>query len=214
VEALRQLVRLQPKSATAQIDLAIAEWGVGKRDEAERHLASALQLAPEDPKTIMLLGQARMKLGQPQASLDHFRHAELIAPENLEVRFNLAMALQLVGQTAEAVEHYRRILAANADSAQVANNLAWLYATHPSAEFRNATEAIRLARRVCESTNYEYPAYLDTLAAALAEADRFSEAIETATKAIRLARGSGQYALAENLKNRVQSYRSNKPIRE
>ena len=101
-----------------------------------------------------------------------------------------------------------------ADSVQVANNLAWLYATHPRAEFRNAAEALTLATRICELTNYEAPAYLDTLAAAQAEAGRFSEAIDSITKAIRLANGTGQHALATKLKNRIHLYRSNKPFRE
>ena len=214
VEALHQLVRLQPKSPSAHIELSIAQWRQGKRDDAERRFETALQLTPENPKTITLLGQAYMKLGKIQAALDRFRQAVRLAPENIEVRFNLAMGLQLAGETQEAVTQYRQILLKNADSVQVANNLAWLYATHPRAEFRNAAEALTLATRICELTNYEAPAYLDTLAAAQAEAGRFSEAIDSITKAIRLANGTGQHALATKLKNRIHLYRSNKPFRE
>jgi tetratricopeptide (TPR) repeat protein len=214
IEALRQVVQLQPQNVAALTDLALALVRQGNPDEAERHLAQVLETAGEDAKGLVLLGQTRMKLGQISLAIDQFRRAAELAPDSAEIQFNLAMALHLEGKTAEAMEGLRRILGEHPESHDVLNNLAWLYATHPQAEFRNAAEALTLARRLCDATGHAIPAYLDTLAAALAELGEFPSAIEVTEKAIRLARGRGQYELAEKLTARLEAYRANRPIRE
>jgi len=52
-------------------------------------------------------------------------------------------------------------------------------------------EAVRLAERACELTHYDEPLFIGTLAAAYAEAGRFSEAVTTAEKAEQLATSAG-----------------------
>jgi tetratricopeptide (TPR) repeat protein len=80
------------------------------------------------------------------------------------------------------------------------NDIAWLIATHPELKGRDVNEAIRLASRICVLTNYKNAAPLDTLAAAYASAGRFSEAINTAQKAITLADDANQ----PQIKNVIQ----------
>lgn len=78
---------------------------------------------------------------------------------------------------AESIKHDGGIQAANA--------LAWLLATCPNAEYRNAELAITSAQKAVEL----YPqnaAVLDTLAAAYAEAGNFEKAIQTQEEAIKL----------------------------
>ena len=74
---------------------------------------------------------------------------------------------------------------------EVHNNLAWLLATHPSAEFRNGAEAVPLAERACQLTGGTNLAMLATLAAAYAEAGRFPEAVSTQQKVCDLAAAQG-----------------------
>ena len=70
------------------------------------------------------------------------------------------------------------------------NDLAWIYATHPRRDLRNAVEAVRLAEQACQLSDRKLPTCLNTLAAAYAEAGRFAEAVTTAKKAIQIARAS------------------------
>jgi hypothetical protein len=49
------------------------------------------------------------------------------------------------------------------------------------------------------------------LAAAYAAADRFSNAIETAEKAINLAEAAGKKQIAEKIRDRLQLYKAGRP---
>jgi hypothetical protein len=55
---------------------------------------------------------------------------------------------------------------------------------------------------------------LHTLAAALAEAGRFSDAKESAQKAIELARAVGQQDLVENLNGELKRYEAGLPLHQ
>jgi hypothetical protein len=79
----------------------------------------------------------------------------------------MAEAFSLQHQTAQAITHYTAGLRLKPDSAEELNNLAWIRATSPQAEFRDGPQAVRLAARACELTGYKVPMYVGTLAAAL-----------------------------------------------
>jgi tetratricopeptide (TPR) repeat protein len=87
------------------------------------------------------------------------------------------------------------------------NSLAWLLATHKEDKLRGPEEAIRLAERACELTNYKDAGIVDTLAAAYASAGRFSDAAATAEKALKLIEPTGDTERAQNIKKRLQLYK-------
>ena len=84
----------------------------------------------------------------------------------------------------EAIWQYRKTLAIQPDSAQAQKNLAWVLATCPQAALRNSTKAVELAERANQLAGEGEPVFLCVLAAAYAEAGRFSEAVETAQRAL------------------------------
>ena len=88
------------------------------------------------------------------------------------------------------------------------NSLAWLLATRKEAHFYNPGEAVELAQRACELTDYKQLELLDTLAAAYAAAGRFSDAVTAAQKTLELARLSEQKELAEEIRDRLGLYKT------
>ena len=83
------------------------------------------------------------------------------------------------------------------DSPIVLNNLAWILAANPDSRLRNGPEAVTLAERACQLTEFRQPMFIGTLAAAYAEAGRFEDAVKAAEQARDLAVAAGQNELAE-----------------
>ncbi len=84
-------------------------------------------------------------------------------------------------------------------------------ATHPEAKFRDGKGAVALATRACELTKWKDPRFLDTLAAAKAEAGDFDAAVSSQKRAIELLTGERQKA---NYRSRLALYQGKKPYRE
>ena len=88
-------------------------------------------------------------------------------------------------------------------------NLAWLLATHSNDEIRDGSEALRLAKELIERENKKKPMLWDLLGAAQAENGRFQEAIDSARRAVALARANNHQTLARKIEARVTDYYQN-----
>jgi Flp pilus assembly protein TadD len=134
-------------------------------------------------------------------------------PENDEVRYHLAGALLQSGDALAALREYRIVAARQPDS-PADNNLAWILATHPDDSIRDGTEAVRIAKRVCDRTKHQDVSALDTLAASYAEAGQFADALRTIQRAMEMAKDHNDPARVNLLKKRFELYRSNRAYRD
>ncbi len=94
------------------------------------------------------------------------------------------------------------------------NNLAWPLASCPEAALRNGVEAVRLGEKACQLTEYHRTILVGTLAAAYAEAGRFTEAKGTAQKACGLASVFKEAALLAKNRDLLEFYRARQPYHE
>ena len=160
------------------------------------------------------LGVALAAKGRFDEAIENYRKAIQINSNRPETFFHLGMTLGQLGRTREAVAQYREALRLNPNLAGALNNLAWVLAASPDDELRNGAEAVRLAERACELTHYGEPLFIETLAAAYAEAGRFPEAVTTAEKAEQLATAAGLAAVAAKNRQLLELYRAGKPYHE
>ena len=93
------------------------------------------------------------------------------------------------------------------------NNLAWMLATESDERFRDGTEALMWAQRVCDEGGCEEASPIDTLAAAYAEVDDWDAAVATQTKAISKLTGEDPDERA-GYEIRLQMYRNREKVRE
>jgi tetratricopeptide (TPR) repeat protein len=208
----QKALHIKPDYAEAHNNLGYALLQKGRVDEAIAHLQKALQINPGDAVARRNLGRALLQKGRLDEAIAQFQKALEIKPDYAEAHENLGLAFFRQGRMDEAMAQYQKVLEIKPDFAEARNNLAWLLATCPTASLRNGTRALELARQANALTGGENPAILRTLAAAFAEAGRFSEAVGTAQRALRLAETKSNIRLAEALQSEMKLYQSGSPF--
>lgn len=214
MEQAAMALKLDPNNGIAFALLARAHALRGEHVEAQQYFAQAVRLAPDYGDAHFWSGIEALKAGDIEGALLALENAVRLKPDSAEAKFYLAVVYGKRGRVTEAIEQNRAALQLSPDWPAALNNLAWLLATTPVAEQRNGPEAVTLARRACELTEYHQAQFIGTLAAALAEAGQFDEAVTTAERAARLARETGQTSLAETNEKLRALFQSHQPFRE
>ena len=199
--------------ATAQFNLAFALREAGRESESIARYEDAIRLKPDYVDAHNSLGLVLAHAGRFRDAIGHYEDALRIQPNQAKVHNNFGNALRAIGRLDEAVGHYNQALAIDPNSVSALTNLALIRAADGDARARNGAEAVRLAERACAVTGRDDLGCLDTLAAALAEAGRYDEAVRTAETALALARSSPQPAFAEAILSRLALYREHRPYR-
>jgi spermidine synthase len=183
-------------------------------EEAIAHFHHALTANPDYAEAHLNLGNALAGLGRSDEAIGEFREALSHKQGFINAYVSLGRALVLQGRFAEAISCYRDARKVDSDDLPTLNELAWLRATCPEAAFRNADEAVSLAERARELSKGCNPTVLDTLAAAYAEAGRFSDAIQVGDQALDLARRQNNAPLVERITARQRLYRAETPYHQ
>ena len=118
------------------------------------------------------------------------------------------LALDSHKDYAKALADFKQARRLDPSFALAYNNAAWLRATCRQANFRDGTEAIELATKACELTDWKDASYIDTLAAAYAEAGDFDSAIKYQAKALELNPSE------EELKQHAELFKNHQPYHE
>ena len=179
---------------------------------ASRNSASPFKLDPADTETQYNLGQALNQEQQWVAADEILTPLAATEPANYNVQFQSGLALEHLGKTREAMSHYAAALLKNPDFPDALQHLAWIAATDSRPELRNGPQAVELATHACELTRQSRPAMLLTLAAAYAEAGRFSDALSAVAHAQDLAKTQGQKGLEDEAVQFKKLFAEGKPF--
>lgn len=135
-----------------------------------------------------------------------------VRPREPELRHLYAVALESQGLWREALEHRRETVRLAPHRPEWLNNLAWLLATVPEPGLRSPREAVELAQKACELSGWHEPIYLGTLAAALASAGQFTEAVQRAEQASEIARQQGRHDVVRRNQELLELYRARRTV--
>ncbi len=209
-----EALRLDPNYADAHYNLGVALAATGKLEDAATHFAEAVRLKPDHARALAGLGRVLAMQGKLDEARTQFIESLRLNSNSAETHLDYAMCLSALKETQSAIVEYRRALELNEQLPLAYNNLAWMLATHADPKIRNGNEAVALAERACRLTNNEQPFFLGTLAAAYAQAGRFSDAVSTAEKACALAEKRGLNDLVKRNQQLLELYRAGKPYHE
>lgn len=218
----RTTIARNSESWIAHNNLGLVLLDRGQVDEAVAHFQKALQLKPNDFKARYNLGTALAAKGQFEDAINCFRdalqfkpnHSDGDFPSHADAYYNLGLAFRRLHRTKEAIMQFREALRQKPNFAAALNNLAWILSSDPEAENRNGFEAVQLAERACQLTEYRVTIMVGTLGAAYAEAGRFEEAVATARKAEALATLANDTRLAQKNRELEELFGSRRPFHE
>ncbi len=124
---------------------------------------------------------------------------------------NLGLALSRRGEFEGAAYHNAEAVRLSPGTSYAWNNYAMILGACPEAKYRDGKKAVEAATRACELTEWTKADFLDTLAAAYAEAGDFNAAVKWETTAIEiLADERNRY----DFRSRLMLYEARKPYRE
>jgi len=134
------------------------------------------------------------------------------ALRRLEVQYLRAMVLLQNPRTrAEALSWFLK--SAKQGYVPAMNGLAWFLATDREDRLRNGPEAVKWAQWACQRDNYQSASYIDTLAAAFAECEKWDQAVSTQKLAIsKLANEDAE--TKASVRSHLQDFIKHRKVRE
>ncbi len=201
-----EAIRVNPKCAEAYSNLGMNYSMQGRQAEARKFLLKALKLKPDNAEVLTNLGTVAGRQREFEPAKDYYRKALKKDASFAAAHFGLGLLLAAQAEWSEAITHYRRALKIRPDDINTLERLAWLLATCPAQKFRDGIQAVDLAKRANSMSGGRDVRYLNTLAAAYAEAGEFEKARQTAKIAVTIAQAGNVPGQLERLQARLSLY--------
>jgi Tfp pilus assembly protein PilF len=212
---LDRALRIAPNDAVAHAALGAILLGIPQQQkEAIAHLERSLEIYPNQAAVHSALGVALLEARNAGESFKQLQAAIALNPDNGDTHYNLGNTLLYLLRPKEAVTEYERAFRLNPKDAEALNNLAWVLATWPDPAGRDGGKAVEWAEKADALTQKRSAVHVATLAAAYAEAGRFTDATKTAERALQLTTDAGDTARAEFIAVQIEQYRANTPLRD
>ena len=210
----KRAVETDPEDEAARNGLALSLAKNGSYEAAVMNFRKATELNPRFVDAYYNWGELMEQMGKHDEAIAEWQKAVEVTPGYAKAQYRLGDAYYQMGMIREALTRWRKGISLEANNLSVLNQVAWLLATSPDNSIRNGGEAMVYAERALGMAGGDKPEILDTLAAAYAEAGRFSSAAKTARRALVLATQQNNQALVEGLKTRMALYEGGSPFRD
>ncbi len=204
-------VEINPSYGNAYFNRGEIRYEQGMYQEAIDDYDRALRLVPDDSAIYNSRGHARYRLDDYVGAVEDYSMAIRLDPQNAAAYTNRGDAYADKGRFEQAAEDYRRAIRIDPELGRAYQSAAWLMATCPDENYRNPQLALQAARKAIEIDGREGNfRYLDTLAAALAAAGQYADAVATLEEALSAAPQDLQDAYRE----RLALYEAGEPYRD
>jgi Tfp pilus assembly protein PilF len=206
-----EAIRLKPDYTAARIERGLFLFRRGRTGDARAELEETLRLDARSVAAHNCLGQVLKSQGRLAEARAQFEEVLKLKPDSIEGHANLGGLLLEQGALDGAIAHLDEAMRQNSGDPAVYNNRAMIWATAPDARLRDGRQAVAAATRACTLTDWKNAFYIDTCAAAHAEAADFDEAVKLQNRAITLATSEHT---REDFRSRLRLYQAKQPYRE
>ncbi len=203
-------IEIKPDYANARFNRGEIYYEQGEYRRAIDDYNQAIRLSPKDSAAFNSRGHSYYKLKDYRQALRDYTDAIRVDPTNAAAYTNRGDAYADKGDFAKASSDYRAAIRIDPNLGRAYQSAAWLLATCPVDRFRDSKLAMEAAQKAVELDGDDDYRYLDTLAAAYANAGDFRKARELQTKVVSMAPS----AEAERYENRLALYEEDRPYRD
>ncbi len=179
----------------------------GRDEEAIDRFRRAADADASMSAARLRLGDALRRTGRFEAALPHYRQVQ-----SEQARFGEAMALVRLGRYSEALDVLDAAAARYPGEPSFPHARARLLAAAPDDGLRDGARALALVEGLV-TDGYRTAGVAETMAMALAELGRFAEAVEWQGRAMQVAAGAGQSAVARGMSANLALYQRREPCR-
>ncbi len=206
---LSQTIEINPNYANAFYNRAELHQERGHLDDALKDYERVIQLTPGDAAAHNSRGYCYYQLRRYPHAVRDFTEAIRLDTESSAAFANRGQLYSDLGYYARALHDFQRAVDADPQLGRAYQGAAWILATCPNEKFRDTDEAVAAASKAIEIDGDDDPRYLDTLAAAFANAGEFDMAVQAQQASIERSPEAAQ----ELLQRRVIAFQQKKAFR-
>jgi serine/threonine-protein kinase len=210
---LNQAIQLDPNYPWLRVRRGALHQDRKELDEALVDFNQAVEMNPKYILAMEYRAETLYKLGRRAEALADLAEAMKLNPEGqqaVRILNRRAMWYYFNKEYLKAIKDHMDALKKDPNDAPTFNYLAWIWCTSPDPNVRNGRRALECATRANELTEFQNPAFLDTLAAAHAEMGQFTEALNFQGKALEFADNPKS---EEEYTKRMEQYENRQPLR-
>ena len=201
---------VHPSYANARFNRAELYLELGQYEDSENDYSMVISAQPTDSAALIGRGHVRFYRGQFEDSLMDFNDAIVRDPGNALAYADRADLYSYLGRWEPAARDYRMAIRIDGNLGRAYQSAAWLMATCPDDRFRDQQLALRAAKRAIDLEGSRDYRYLDTLAAAQANAGLYPQAQQSLQQALQAAPSE----VVVELEERMTLYQANRPYRD
>lgn len=192
-------IELRPDYANAWFNRAEIYYEQGRYPEALADYDEAIRLQDDDAGFYTGRAHTHFQMGKLEKALADYNQAAKLDPENPDRLTNRGDCYRSLGDWDRAANDFRKAIELDDQFGRAFQSAAWMMATCPAEAYRNPKLALRAAQKAIELDGDSDYIYLDTLAAAWANAGQYDKAQEAMHRALVLAPAENKSALEKRL---------------
>jgi len=181
----------------------------GEFSRAVGDYAEAIRLSPKEAAFYNGRGRAYARTGRVREAMQDFNAAIRLDPDNTQAYVSRAELYLASRDWGRAAADYRDAIQMDDKLGAAYQGAAWIMATCPDERYRNEELAMSAAQKALELDGDKDPRYIETLAAAYANAGQYDSAV--AILQTHMEKMPRQYVAGAQA--RIQLYKSEKPYR-
>jgi HEAT repeat protein len=179
-----EVIRLAAEDIQAHMHRGQALRELGEYDRSAADFTFVIGRQPDNADAYNNRAIAHKRKGDHRQAIADYSEAIRLDPHRPGFYRNRSLAFKAMKDYVQAATDLAAALVLDPEHAATHNDMGWFRATCPDPAFRDGTKAVVYARRGCELSGWSTPGFLNTLAAAYAEAGQFDEAVRWANNAL------------------------------